>query len=330
MAGIMNGVRVLEVAAWTFVPMAGGVLAEWGADVLKIEHPEGGDPQRGLISSGLDPGVGRQLRHRTSQPGQAQRRHRPQHRGGARAAAEAGRDVRRVPHQLPARRPPPAPHRRRRHPRRESQHHLRTRLGSWPARAGGRKGRLRRLHVLGARRLDGHRHAPRRGLPHQPTGRRVRRHHGRRHHRRGHRRRALPPRAHRRGRHHGHVPARHGHVGDGLLRGDVRGVRPRHLPQGSARRRAQSSGGRVQDVRRALPHARHAAVRPLLGRAMRVVGRPELAEDPRFVDSAARGRTARSASRSWTRSSPSTPSRSGRSCSASRKACGHRCRRRGR
>ncbi|MBA2281529.1 MAG: CoA transferase [Acidimicrobiia bacterium] len=51
----MQGIRVLEVASWTFVPMAGGVLADWGADVLKIEHPETGDPQRGLISSGLIP-----------------------------------------------------------------------------------------------------------------------------------------------------------------------------------------------------------------------------------------------------------------------------------
>ena len=54
----MSGIRVLEVASWTYVPMAGGVLAEWGADVLKIEHPEGGDPQRGLVSSGLMPGGG--------------------------------------------------------------------------------------------------------------------------------------------------------------------------------------------------------------------------------------------------------------------------------
>ena len=53
MAGVMAGVRVVEVAAWTYVPMAGGVLAEWGADVLKIEHPETGDPQRGLINSGM-------------------------------------------------------------------------------------------------------------------------------------------------------------------------------------------------------------------------------------------------------------------------------------
>jgi len=51
----MEGIRVVEVAAWTFVPAAGAVLAEWGAEVLKIEHPDGGDPQRGLISSGLVP-----------------------------------------------------------------------------------------------------------------------------------------------------------------------------------------------------------------------------------------------------------------------------------
>jgi crotonobetainyl-CoA:carnitine CoA-transferase CaiB-like acyl-CoA transferase len=55
---ILNGVKVIEVAAWTYVPMAGAVLAEWGAEVIKIEHPEHGDPQRGLISSGLVPGGG--------------------------------------------------------------------------------------------------------------------------------------------------------------------------------------------------------------------------------------------------------------------------------
>lgn len=30
MTGVMDGVRVLEVAAWTYVPAAGAVLAEWG------------------------------------------------------------------------------------------------------------------------------------------------------------------------------------------------------------------------------------------------------------------------------------------------------------
>jgi crotonobetainyl-CoA:carnitine CoA-transferase CaiB-like acyl-CoA transferase len=43
------GVRVVEVAAWTFVPAAGAILADLGADVVKIEPPSG-DPQRGLQS----------------------------------------------------------------------------------------------------------------------------------------------------------------------------------------------------------------------------------------------------------------------------------------
>ncbi len=55
MKDVLAGVKVLEVAAWTFVPAAGAVLAEWGAEVIKVEHPNGGDPQRGLISSGLVP-----------------------------------------------------------------------------------------------------------------------------------------------------------------------------------------------------------------------------------------------------------------------------------
>ena len=53
--GIMDGIRVIEVASWTYVPVAGAVLAEWGADVIKIEHPESGDPQRGLAAMGLVP-----------------------------------------------------------------------------------------------------------------------------------------------------------------------------------------------------------------------------------------------------------------------------------
>jgi formyl-CoA transferase len=40
-------VRVVEVAAWTFVPGAGAIMADLGADVIKVEPPTG-DPQRGL------------------------------------------------------------------------------------------------------------------------------------------------------------------------------------------------------------------------------------------------------------------------------------------
>src|SRR4051812_12117024 len=53
LAGVFDGVKVIEVAHWRFVPAAGGVLAELGADVIKIEHPVHGDPQRGLVTSGL-------------------------------------------------------------------------------------------------------------------------------------------------------------------------------------------------------------------------------------------------------------------------------------
>jgi crotonobetainyl-CoA:carnitine CoA-transferase CaiB-like acyl-CoA transferase len=48
MVKVMQGVRVLEIAQFTFVPAAGAVLADWGADVLKIEHPTRGDAQRGI------------------------------------------------------------------------------------------------------------------------------------------------------------------------------------------------------------------------------------------------------------------------------------------
>jgi crotonobetainyl-CoA:carnitine CoA-transferase CaiB-like acyl-CoA transferase len=54
----MDGIRVLEVAQWWFVPAAGAVLADWGADVIKVEHPVSGDPQRGLMTSGLVPNTG--------------------------------------------------------------------------------------------------------------------------------------------------------------------------------------------------------------------------------------------------------------------------------
>lgn len=44
----MEGIKVLEVAQYTFVPAAGAVLADWGADVIKVEHARTGDGQRGI------------------------------------------------------------------------------------------------------------------------------------------------------------------------------------------------------------------------------------------------------------------------------------------
>jgi crotonobetainyl-CoA:carnitine CoA-transferase CaiB-like acyl-CoA transferase len=50
---ILQGVRVLEVAEHTFVPAASALLADWGAEVIKIEHVQRGDAMRGLASSGI-------------------------------------------------------------------------------------------------------------------------------------------------------------------------------------------------------------------------------------------------------------------------------------
>src|SRR5580698_2091922 len=53
MTAVMEGVRILEVAEHTFVPAASALLADWGAEVIKIEHVERGDAMRGLMSSGV-------------------------------------------------------------------------------------------------------------------------------------------------------------------------------------------------------------------------------------------------------------------------------------
>lgn len=73
MDDILSGIRVLEVASWTFVPAAGAVLADWGADVIKVEHPVSGDPQRGLISSGLVPAAAGGFNYMIEQPNRGKR-----------------------------------------------------------------------------------------------------------------------------------------------------------------------------------------------------------------------------------------------------------------
>ncbi|MCK9544025.1 MAG: CoA transferase [Novosphingobium sp.] len=55
MYDVMEGVRVVEVAEHTFVPAAGMILADWGADVIKVERTtHGGDPGRHLKIPGAD------------------------------------------------------------------------------------------------------------------------------------------------------------------------------------------------------------------------------------------------------------------------------------
>jgi crotonobetainyl-CoA:carnitine CoA-transferase CaiB-like acyl-CoA transferase len=45
MAGPLAGIKVVELGVWVAAPAAGGILADWGADVVKIEPPAG-DPAR--------------------------------------------------------------------------------------------------------------------------------------------------------------------------------------------------------------------------------------------------------------------------------------------
>ena len=52
MADVLAGVRVLEVAEQGFVPSGAAVLADWGADVVKVERITG-DPLRHVQGAGL-------------------------------------------------------------------------------------------------------------------------------------------------------------------------------------------------------------------------------------------------------------------------------------
>lgn len=53
MAGMLSGVRVVELASWTYVPSAGVALSDWGADVIKVEGVASGDPGRALVVGGF-------------------------------------------------------------------------------------------------------------------------------------------------------------------------------------------------------------------------------------------------------------------------------------
>jgi crotonobetainyl-CoA:carnitine CoA-transferase CaiB-like acyl-CoA transferase len=53
MTAVLDGVRILEVAEHTFVPAASALLADLGAEVIKIEHVTRGDAMRGLASTGV-------------------------------------------------------------------------------------------------------------------------------------------------------------------------------------------------------------------------------------------------------------------------------------
>jgi crotonobetainyl-CoA:carnitine CoA-transferase CaiB-like acyl-CoA transferase len=51
--GPLTGIRVVELGIWVAGPATGAILADWGAEVVKLEDPEHGDPLRALAATGL-------------------------------------------------------------------------------------------------------------------------------------------------------------------------------------------------------------------------------------------------------------------------------------
>ena len=50
----LTGIKIVDFSEHGFVPSAAAALADWGADVIKIERPEG-DPMRQIIKNNLVP-----------------------------------------------------------------------------------------------------------------------------------------------------------------------------------------------------------------------------------------------------------------------------------
>jgi crotonobetainyl-CoA:carnitine CoA-transferase CaiB-like acyl-CoA transferase len=46
----LSGLRVVELGVWVAAPSAAALLADWGADVIKVEAPAG-DPMRHVFGS---------------------------------------------------------------------------------------------------------------------------------------------------------------------------------------------------------------------------------------------------------------------------------------
>ncbi len=51
----LDGIRVLDIATFIAAPLTASILGEFGAEVIKIEHPEGGDPMRRFGTATDDP-----------------------------------------------------------------------------------------------------------------------------------------------------------------------------------------------------------------------------------------------------------------------------------
>ena len=51
----LRGIKVLELSTMITGPLAGMMLGDWGADVIKVENPDGGDPFRSFRGGSYSP-----------------------------------------------------------------------------------------------------------------------------------------------------------------------------------------------------------------------------------------------------------------------------------
>ncbi len=51
--GPLAGIKVVELGIWVAGPATAAVLGDWGAEVIKVENPQGGDPIRALLALGI-------------------------------------------------------------------------------------------------------------------------------------------------------------------------------------------------------------------------------------------------------------------------------------
>ena len=194
MPGPMEGVKIVELAVWVAGPASSGILADWGADVIKIEAPPAGDPYRAFYSAAvgiplpINPMF--ELDNRGKRSLVVDLAPTPVAPScGARSPAPTSSS----PTSAPARSSVPASTRRR--ARGASAPGLRARHRLRHARRGARPCRVRRRRVLGPRRNRAHARAAGRRAALSPH--RLRRSRDRARARRWGRGRALRARAHR-------------------------------------------------------------------------------------------------------------------------------------
>ena len=85
--GPLSDLRVLELGTLIAGPFAGRMFAEFGAEVVKVEHPDRGDPLRswGMTWDGTD-----SLWHLIQSRGKLLRHRRSEQRGGSGIRAAVG------------------------------------------------------------------------------------------------------------------------------------------------------------------------------------------------------------------------------------------------